>query len=89
MIDSLIIKSSEFRDYVSILVKEQVMEILSTPGEQRKRYLTRQEAAEALNVSFVTLNIWDKKSILKPTKVEGRLYYDKLKINELLNGGAK
>ena len=38
-------------------------------------YLTRQQTAELLQVSLVTLNNWSKKKVLTPYSMGNRVYY--------------
>lgn len=47
---------------------------LSSPNESG-RLLTRTEASELLNVSFVTLNKWNKQGVLPAFSVGTRVYY--------------
>jgi hypothetical protein len=85
MIDTLQIDVKGLKDFITALAKDAVKEILSTPDEQRKRFITRSETAELLNVSLVTLHGWDKAGTLSPCRMGGRIYYDITEIHELIN----
>ena len=43
--------------------------------KQPKTYLTRAEVSKMLNVSFVTLNKWNKSGKLKAVGIGGRVLY--------------
>ena len=83
--DTLQVDVSGLKNLITKLTKETVREIFSTPEEQRKRYLTRMEAAELMKVSLVTLNAWDKSKLLSPKKLGGRVYYDIIDIQDVYN----
>lgn len=57
-----------------------------TPPE----YLTRQEVAEILKVSLVTLSDWNKKKILNPYRLGNSIRYKRTEIEQaLININAK
>jgi excisionase family DNA binding protein len=57
-----------------------------TPPE----YLTRQEVAEILKVSLVTLSDWNKKKILNPYRLGNLIRYKRTEIEQaLININAK
>ena len=49
--------------------------------KQPKTYLTRAEVSKMLNVSFVTLNKWNKSGKLKAVGIGGRVLYSQETIN--------
>lgn len=51
--------------------------------KEKFEYLTREQTAELLNVSLVTLNNWSKKRILTPYSLGSRVYY---RHQDILNG---
>lgn len=56
---------------------------------------TRKALKEKLNVSYVTLNDWEKKGYVKPLRIGRRVYFQKSEVLATLNrsqikkGGAK
>lgn len=44
------------------------------------KYITRKEAAKVLDVTYMTLDSWDRRGILKKRKIGNRVYY---KLDEL------
>lgn len=60
-------------------IKEMVKQVLEsceiTAQSDSERVLTRKEAGELLQVSFVTLNKWNKLGVLPAYNVGTRVYY--------------
>ena len=50
--------------------------------KQPKTYLTRAEVSKMLNVSFVTLNKWNKSGRLKAVGIGGRVLYSQETIDK-------
>ncbi len=51
----------------------------------KDEFLTRREVSELLGVSLVTLHKWDKKGILKPSRIGRRVRYLKSDVLNSLN----
>ena len=49
-----------------------------------EKYLTRKDVAELLKVSLVTLYNWNKKGILKTTRIGNKVRYTRSSIDEAL-----
>ncbi|TXN36898.1 helix-turn-helix domain-containing protein [Flagellimonas hymeniacidonis] len=49
------------------------------------KYITRKEAAKKLEVSYMTLDSWDKKGILKKRKIGDKVFYKLEEIEALLD----
>lgn len=47
----------------------------TTFNVSQEKYLSRSETAELLHVTEVTLNNWEKKNILIPKRIGGRVLY--------------
>lgn len=69
--------------------QQKIEEIISTclgqieiREKENLEYLTRQQTADFLQVSLVTLNNWSKKKILTPHRMGNRVYY---KMQDILN----
>jgi hypothetical protein len=59
----------------------------SNENQQKTELLSRKETKELLNVSYVTLNNWNRKGILEPSYLGNKLFYNKQQIiNQLTNG---
>lgn len=71
------------------LIEEKVKELFkeNQPKEEvaKDEFLTRKEVSELLGVSLVTLHKWDKKGILKPSRIGRRVRYLKSDILNSLN----
>ena len=52
------------------------------------KYLSRKEASRKLQVSYVTLNLWDKKGILKKRKIGNKVFYLKEEIENILEASV-
>lgn len=63
-------------------IKKLVKEIKPKPAI---RWISRREAKERLEKSYVTLNVWNKKGILKAHKIGGSVKYKESDIDEKLN----
>ena len=51
------------------------------------KYYTREELAEVLHVSLVTLGRWRDNGLLpEPVKIDGRVLYDKAKVRDAIEG---
>ena len=51
---------------------------------QPLQYLTRQQVAEMLSISLVTVNDWRKKGILKAYKIGNRVYFKRHEVEAAL-----
>lgn len=85
------ISPEEFKESILTDVRAELKAITinfqpSTPPE----YLTRQEVAEILKVSLVTLSDWNKKKILNPYRLGNLIRYKRSEIEQaLININAK
>jgi len=61
--------------------------INSNQSLEKPEFLSRKETRELLNVSYVTLNNWNKKGILEPSYIGNKLFYDKQQIVKQLSKG--
>jgi len=48
------------------------------------KYISRKEARDKLHVSYVTLNDWDKKGVLKKRKIGNKVFYLNEEIDKVL-----
>jgi len=53
-----------------------------------EKYLSRSETAELLHVTEVTLNNWEKKNILIPKRIGGRVLYKETDVLSRLDAAA-
>lgn len=60
---------------IKAIVREAFESNESSNPKESGRILTRTEASELLNVSFVTLNKWNKQGVLPAFSVGTRVYY--------------
>lgn len=79
------ISPEEFKESIIKDVREELKAITlnfqpSTPPE----YLTRQEVADILKVSLVTLSDWNKKKILNPYRLGNLIRYKRAEIEQAL-----
>ncbi|MCD8433358.1 helix-turn-helix domain-containing protein [Tenacibaculum finnmarkense] len=83
----IILEGITSADLVSQLAKS-VKELLTneetTPTEQTPEFWTRQQTADFLSVSLVTLFNWNKKGILKTYRVGTKVFYRKSDVLECL-----
>ncbi|MFD2588431.1 hypothetical protein ACFSQJ_15955 [Croceitalea marina] len=49
-----------------------------------KKYISRKEASNKLQISYVTLNEWDKNGILKKRKIGNKVFYLNEEIETIL-----
>ena len=52
------------------------------------KYISRKEAKNKLRVSYVTLNEWDKKGVLKKRKIGNKVFYLNEEIDKILENSA-
>ncbi len=52
--------------------------------EKPTKYISRKEVSQKLNVSYVTLDAWNKKGILKKRKIGNKVFYLNEEIEKLL-----
>lgn len=79
------ISPEEFKESILTDVRAELKAITinfqpTTPPE----YLTRQEVAEILKVSLVTLSDWNKKKILNPYRLGNLIRYKRSEIEQAL-----
>ena len=58
--------------------------------QDEPEYYTREELAEKLHISTVTLGRWRDNGLLpEPVKMEGRVLYDKAKVRDMIDQNYK
>lgn len=72
----------QFRDMIEEITQTPVTE----PKIHTKSILTREEAAQLLSVSLVTLFHWNNKGILKSRRIGGQVRYYRSDIEAILEG---
>ena len=60
----------------------------TTFNNSHEKYLSRSETAELLHVTEVTLNNWEKKNILIPKRIGGRVLYKETDVLSRLDDAA-
>ena len=65
---------SDLKTIISETMKEEVKHLLSEPPQQTE-YLTRQETANLLRISLVTLHEWTRKGIITGYRFNSRVRY--------------
>jgi len=60
----------------------------TTFNVSHEKYLSRSETAKLLHVTLVTLNNWEKKNILVPSRIGRRVLYKETKVLERLDHAA-
>ena len=75
------VSSEELRDSILIDVRAEIKSLaLNFQPIIPTEYLTRQETAEILKVSLVTLSDWNKKKILNPYRLGNLIRYKRSEI---------
>lgn len=71
------------------IVGEAVADAISKhqPKTDEPQYITRNELANQLRVTLVTLWGWDKKGLLIPHKIGNRVLYEKTEVEKSLATG--
>jgi hypothetical protein len=71
------------------VVNEAVADAISKhqPKTDEPQYITRNELANQLRVTLVTLWNWQKKGLLTPRKIGNRILYDEAEVNQALATG--
>lgn len=75
---NIMIENTSIEELVNEIkqIVKQVIETYSLPPQyDSETVLTRKETSELLQVSFVTLNKWNKKGVLPAFNVGTRVYY--------------
>lgn len=85
------ISPEEFKESILSDVRAELKAItLNFQPVMPPEYLTRQEVAEILKVSLVTLSDWNKKKILNPYRLGNLIRYKRTEIEQaLININAK
>jgi excisionase family DNA binding protein len=59
-------------------IRKVLCEILPTLNSKNEdELLTRRDACKYLGVTYPTLNAWEKKNLIKPTRLGNRVYFKK------------
>ena len=75
---NIMIENASLEELVSelkVIIKEVIESSDLSHSKESGKFLTRTEARELLNVSFVTLNKWNKQGVLPAFSVGTRVYY--------------
>lgn len=76
----------ELKNIINEILDTKINEVLnSKQTTTNPEYLSRKETKELLKVSYVTLNNWRRKGILKPKYIGNKLFYNKQTIDNLLS----
>lgn len=79
------ISPEEFKESIINDVREELKAItLNFQPSSPPEYLTRQEVADILKVSLVTLSDWNKKKILNPYRLGNLIRYKRAEIEQAL-----
>lgn len=63
---------------------QRLADLVNKPEPEPIKYLTRQETADLLSISLVTLHDWSRKKILNPYRLGNRVYYRSDEIDQSL-----
>jgi len=75
----------ELGDFISQTIKNQFDNLNSNfQAKEPNQYLTRNQVKELLNVDLSTLYNWNRRKILKPYGVGGRVYYKRSEIEAVI-----
>ena len=77
------ITPEQLREMISEIFTQKISD-LQPHQEQTPKYLTRQETADLLHVSLVTLHQWNREGTLKPRRIGNRVLYRLSEIEETL-----
>lgn len=72
---------TDLRNIIKESVKEEVRTLIPEPP-QKIEYLTRQETANLLKISLVTLNDWTKKGVIKGYRFNSRVRYKRNEVEQ-------
>lgn len=83
----LVVNAEDLRDFADKLMAYATKTIKERDVPD---YYTREQLADKLHVSLVTLNRWKKTGILpEPITIEGRVLYDKAAVRDTINSNYK
>lgn len=79
----------ELTDIIARVLNSEIPKILkkeniSSP-EEKKEFLTREEACKMLNISYSGMHYWIKQGLLTPKKIGNRSFFFYQDIIQLLN----
>jgi len=82
----IILSKDDLTDVLALLIREALREeITSLKPDDNSPLLTREEAANILDISLPTLNQWEKDgSIPKPKRIGKRVYWLRKKFMDFL-----
>lgn len=87
-VTSIELSPEELRELISAAIEEKLRTI-PTPQPSEERLLTREQAAEFLQVDLSTLHRWAQKGILSPRRIGGKVRYYYSDIQKILEGQEK
>lgn len=71
-------------------IKQDLAQVLTNfQPKEPPRYVTREDVKNELKVSYVTLNDWDKKGILKKCRLGTRVYYRRDELEKILENSKR
>lgn len=82
----VVLSAADLKEAMGELYKNEQAKTAAAIAAHRERpTLTRQEAAQALNVTLTTLWRWDKIGYLQPVKIGTKVLYKATDIDAILN----
>lgn len=82
------VNPNELAELISENVKVQIQNLARDLSElnapQQKEIVSRKEVAEMFEISFVTLHEWQKNGILTAYKIQGRSFFKRSELMQLL-----
>lgn len=83
----LVVSAADLRE---LLDDAMAFAIKTIKEREEPEYYTREELAEKLHISLVTLQRWRKDGKLpEPITIDGRVLFDKAKVRDVLNNNYK
>jgi len=75
---SILIENTSLEELVNEIeemIKRAIEKSESSTQDNSEQFITRKEASEMLQVTYVTLRSWHKKNVLKAHSIGNRVYY--------------
>jgi len=82
--ESIVLTGISIAELASAVVEQLRKEFPLQKGAPYEEYLTIKEVSHLLKVSRVTLNKWEKKGILTPSRIDGSVRYLRTSIDKKL-----
>jgi len=84
MVQLINLTTDKLQEIISEALKEQLKDIHSSENKPLPEFITRKEASEMLQVTYMTLRSWHKKKALKAHSIGNRVYYKLTDIQEAM-----